>query len=301
MGPIRQRAGELHTAAIELSAKLLKGGIDPSWLPKHTFVVLSQIQSHAAEILEDLDQSEPMEQMELDAIDNSLDSMIETYEDLKKLTEDAMHSFRRNNFSVVKLDRKENADDNFITLQVSLGGTAIWRRITLPASSSLHDLHRIIKVLFSWEKDKFRFTASRTGKSNTAAGRRAILNAPIQAEETLDALDSKGTAELLYEYGTLWTLKILFLRGSFSVPEISEPRIKILPIRKNISTQDFGEGTLSAIRCIAGEGAAPPPSMEGPLEYKKYLAAAKNRGDAQFDPDAFDAAECNRRLAAMLS
>ncbi|MDR0452620.1 MAG: hypothetical protein LBH15_06210, partial [Treponema sp.] len=81
MGPIRQRVGELHTAVIDLSARLLQSGADSSWFPKHTFVILSQIQSHAAMVMEDLDIDELPDDSELETIDNSLDSMIETYED----------------------------------------------------------------------------------------------------------------------------------------------------------------------------------------------------------------------------
>ncbi|GHV87131.1 hypothetical protein AGMMS50255_4270 [Spirochaetia bacterium] len=74
MGPIRQRVGELHTAVIDLLARLNKGGIDPSWLPKHTYIVLSQIQGHAAGVMEDLDSDEAPAEGDLEAMDNSLDS-----------------------------------------------------------------------------------------------------------------------------------------------------------------------------------------------------------------------------------
>ena len=102
IGPIRQRVGELHTAVVDLTARLQGGGIDPSWLPKHTYVILSQIQGHAAGILEDLDTGEVPPETELEAMDNSLDSMIETYEDIKELIDDALDNFRQNNISVVK-------------------------------------------------------------------------------------------------------------------------------------------------------------------------------------------------------
>jgi hypothetical protein len=79
LGPIRQRMAELHTAVIDLAARLGRGDINAAWLPKHTFIILSQIQSHTAAVLEDLDIDAPPTNEELEAMDNSLDSMIETY------------------------------------------------------------------------------------------------------------------------------------------------------------------------------------------------------------------------------
>jgi hypothetical protein len=126
MGPARQRVGELHTVVVELMARLKRTGINSAWLPKHTFVILSQIQGHAASVLEDLDTDETPEAVELDAMENSLDSMIETYEDMRCLIEEAMESFRRSNISVVSQGAL------WINVQASLGGTDIWRRFVLP-------------------------------------------------------------------------------------------------------------------------------------------------------------------------
>ncbi|MDR1107746.1 MAG: hypothetical protein LBL19_01800, partial [Spirochaetaceae bacterium] len=82
MGPIRQRVGELHTAVIDLYIRLKKSGVEAPALPTHTYIVLSQIQNHAAAGLEDLDTDESPPPDELETIDSSLDSMIDTYEEI---------------------------------------------------------------------------------------------------------------------------------------------------------------------------------------------------------------------------
>jgi hypothetical protein len=307
MGPIRQRVGELHTAVINLSARLLHSGADSSWFPKHTFVVLSQIQSHTAMILEDLDTDDSPPDSELETIDNSLDSMIETYEDIKELVDDALDSFRRNNLSVVKKNSPPPQNGNE-TLQISLGGTDIWRRIILPASCRLSGLHQIIQILFDWDKNaktdkndngndeppnssplnlrlyrkppaQYHYSVAR------AAGvrRRGLTDKPPRPGDTLEELRGRGVNELLYEYGNQWTVKILFFNSGGDT-------VIIFP---------GSAGNAAPIRCVAGEGAPPPPFLDGPLSFRKFLTAWEQEKTADYDPAAFDLAELNRRLAAV--
>jgi hypothetical protein len=307
MGPIRQRVGELHTAVIDLSARLLQSGANTSWFPRHTFVVLSQIQSHAAVILEDLDVDELPGDLELDTIDNSLDSMIETYEDIKELIDDALDSFRRNNLSVVKKGGAEFSRRNGSeTLQVSLGGTDIWRRIILPASCRLSVLHRIIQILFGWDKEspgkgagkekpespnlhllnfgphngmpaQYRYSIARSSGGSQCGFSGNIL----RPKDSLEDLHNRGVHELLYEYGKRWTVKILFFGTNGD-------SILVFPA---------GAGDTVPVRCVAGEGAPPPAFLDGPMGFKKFLASRKPNHTDEYDPAAFDLAELNRRLA----
>ncbi|MDR3336550.1 MAG: plasmid pRiA4b ORF-3 family protein [Treponema sp.] len=318
MGPIRQRVGELHTAVIELSTRLLKGDVDPSWLPKHIFVILSQIQSHAALVMEDLDLDEPLEETELDTMDNSLDSMIETYEDVKELIEEALNSYRWNSLSVVKRENKaldpaspdktdrkapfstgplhgpvltncpagSAGQDNpsektdCLTLQFSLGGTDIWRRLMLPGSTPLGKIHRIIQALFGWEGARHLFKPQ---------------NKPLTDEDTLGELFGQGIRELSYEDRSLWTVKILFLAGQGEV--LSNKTACPLGTKQPGEAPSGGNEEKLMIRCTAGEKAAPPASAHGPLEYKKYLASRDLRVKGELETNTFDIAECNRRLA----
>ncbi|MDR2759006.1 MAG: plasmid pRiA4b ORF-3 family protein [Spirochaetaceae bacterium] len=285
MGPIRQRVGELHTAVIDLAARIYKSDIDVSWLPRHTFVVLSQIQGHAASVLEDLDlEPDPdpewaLTETELEAMDNSLDSMIETYEDIKELIEDALDSFRRNNISMVKGPKKEFRMLEARTIQISIGGTEVWRRIIVPEASRLKDLHRIIQTLFGWTGNMaFRFIPG-GNFLHRVSGETPAPN----LESSITDLAVKGISELIYEYGTRWNIKIMLLS-----------RI---------------EGKGAPVRCSAGAGAAPPENIAGPARFRKLLSAleigsGQERRAAQeelgqnFNPLAFDLELSNRNLAA---
>jgi hypothetical protein len=275
MGPIRQRMAELHTAALELAARLDRGDINTAWLPRHTFIILSQIQSHAAGVLEDLNTDTPPPDEELESMDNSLDSMIETYEDIKDLIEDAVNSFRQNNLSVVRAE-KTGEDGGWRTVQVSLGGADVWRRVVLPESCSLKELHRTIQALFGWKAGyPFHFALEEQ------EGRERL-----ELDMSLGNLDLKGSNSLFYEYGSKWTVKILLL------------------------SRHGNEDTLGA-RCLAGSGSAPPEHIDGPMRFRRYILALESGADAErklalrelgedFNPQAFDLEACNRRLSSAL-
>jgi hypothetical protein len=279
MGPIRQRMGELHTAVIDLIARLHKGDIDSSWLPKHTYIILSQIQDHAAGVLEDLDVDEALPATELEAMDNSLDSMIETYEDMKELIEEALASFRRNNISVVKSHGGTSEQGEWRTVQISLGGTEVWRRIILPETYGLEDLHRVIQTLFDWNGIYgYRFILERSAQTGPAE------DITLTPDTLLGELPARGTPALLYEYGSMWTVRITIL-----------------------SRHEAAEGEL--VRCVAGAGAAPPEGIDGPLRFRRFISALAKGTDAErhgalhelgknFDPDLFDMEAHNRRLTS---
>jgi hypothetical protein len=274
VGPVRQRMAELHTAVMDLAARLGKGDISAAWLPKHTFIILSQIYGHTAGALEDLDLDLPPTNEELEAMDNSLDSMIETYEDIKDLIEDALSSFRQNNLSVVRAG-KTGEDIEWRTLQISLGGADVWRRVVLSETCSLKELHRIIQALFGWKAGySFHFSLEEGGRDR------------LDLDLSLGALYRKGGSSFLYEYGSKWTIKILFLSRHES-EDASTPR------------------------CVAGSGSAPPEYIDGPMRFRRYVVALESGAEAErtlalrelgedFEPQAFDIKACNHRLLSAL-
>ncbi|MDR2404419.1 MAG: plasmid pRiA4b ORF-3 family protein [Spirochaetaceae bacterium] len=310
-GPIRQRVGELHTAVIDLAAGLQKRDIEREWLPKHTFVILSQIQNHAAGVMEDLEDPDIQDapgESELEAIDNSLDIMIETYEDIKELIEESLDSFRRNNLSVVKPGRVIRAfpgvaageaangpavdheggaagvhtGDSWLTLQLGLGGLDIWRRVILPESCCLDELHEVIRILFGWKGNgDYQFLAESTSPGK-ATGEQQVL----PGDQELGDLCTRGFSELVYEYRKNWTVKIMFLSPWEAAGD-------------------------ERIRCVAGAGASPPGFTDGPLGFKKFLAALEKGRETErrmareelgrdYCPGDFDREECNRLLGELL-
>ena len=279
MGAIRQRVGELHTAVLDLSARLQKGEIDPAWLPKHTFIVLSQIQGHAASLLEDLDSDETPSESELEAMDNSLDSMIETYGDIKELIEEAMHNFRRNNLLVIRGGKDAAAEGTWRVIQISVSGADVWRRVLIPGSCTLEELHRLIQICLDWKNSyRYRFLCAGAGGGETKE---------LDSKMKIITIWDQGITELLYEYGVKWTVKVILL--SPYQPERDE-----------------------AIRCVAGAGAPPPEEVAGPLRFRRIVSTLETGSDmekraalhelgADFIPGFFDMEHCNRNITELYS
>ena len=267
MGPIRQRMLELHTAVIDLITRLRKNELDSSRLPKHTFIILSQIQEHAAASLEDLDTEEALSDSNLTIIDNSLDSMLETYEDMKNLIDEYIDSFRRGNLSLVRSE--ENAAEYSQVLHVIIGGTEVWRRLQLPVYYKLEDVHKSIQKCFNWNNlYTYRFILP--------ADKETVFDPTLQIED----INAQKIGELSYEYGPRWTLQIIFFARIESEGE---------PL------------------CTGGGGAPPPDHIEGPVHFRRLLAALNGGTQEEhkaalrelgsgFDPEQFDMELCNHTL-----
>jgi len=274
-GSIRQRAIELHTAVVELASRLNKGDIDTSWLPRHTFIILSQIQSHTVSVLEDLDSDESLSESELEAIDSSLDSMIETYDDLKELIDEALKSFRRNRLAIIRPGGSSDTVTERL-IQLSIGGIDVWRRMVVNEAITLEDLHQIIQMVFGWRNTQnFRFSTEKSDEK-TSPEKGLDPNTPVKDMETMNI------SELSYEYGTKWTVRIMIL------------------------SRNETHGT-KPVRCVAGAGTAPPEFINGPVKFRRILNALENGNDLErlnarqelgpeFIPGDFDMEACNRNL-----
>ncbi|MCL2070487.1 MAG: plasmid pRiA4b ORF-3 family protein [Treponema sp.] len=282
IGFIRLRAGELHTAVIDLCSRLSRGDIDPSWLPRHTFIILSQIQGHTTNVMEDLDSDESFPDNELGIIDSSLDSMVETYEDIKELIDEALGSFRRNKLMVIR----PGSNSETITerlLQISIGGIDVWRRIIVNDNCSLGELHKIIQTIFGWRSSQaFKFSTETLPKDEAESGENPPFSKNLDLDNSICELESAGIIELLYEYGTKWIVRITIL-SRYQTPG-NRP-----------------------IRCVAGAGAGPPEFIAGPLKFRRVLSALESKNDVErlgarqelgtdFVPEEFDLEECNRNL-----
>ena len=243
-GPMRQRVIELHTAVIELSAKLQKGDIEKAWLPRHTFIVLSQIQNHAAALLEELAFDESPLEAEITSMDNSLDSMIDTYTDIKELINNATDNYRRSNFTVIHGGKP--AGQLWRMIQISITGLDVWRRAIITHECSMEELHKLIQIGMDWEdKSRFRFFVERPDNS------KEYLHDKIK----LGDIDFPSKKELVYEYSK-WTVKIIIMSS-------------------------YQGANAKAIRFLAGEGAAPPEQVDGVRHFKRLVDSLETGGNSE--------------------
>jgi hypothetical protein len=239
-GPVRQRVAELHTAVIDLSARLQKGEIEAAWLPRHTFVVLSQIQGHAASLLEDLVFDDSPPESDIIAMDNSVDSMVETYGDIKELINNAMDNFRRSNLTIIH--GGGNAGQLWWMIQISISGLDVWRRAIISHEITMAQMHQLIQISMNWSgKQRFRFYCE-------DGDDKQYLHDTIK----LGDVDFHGKKELVYEYGPKWVIRILIMSSYQS------------------SSKNNGEKD-DLTRFVAGDGVAPPEQIEGPRHLNKIL------------------------------
>jgi len=274
-GPVRQRVAELHTAVIELSTKLQKGEIEAAWLPRHTFIVLSQIQGHAAALLEDLAFDESPSDSDIAAMENALDSMIDTFTDIKELINTAMDNYRRSNLTLIHGGKTaEHSQDQFWRMiQISISGLEVWRRAIISHDCTMEELHKLIQIGMNWNGTlRFRFYC------DTPDGGKEYLHDKVK----LCDIDFHGKKELVYEYGPKWNVKVI-LMSSYQ------------PANDEIT------------RFVAGDGAAPPEHVDGPRHFRRLLSsleiggnldkqAARHELGAEFVPGVFDLEKMNRKL-----
>jgi hypothetical protein len=274
IAPLRQKLTELHTAVVEFAAMLSKNSVSAAYMPRHSFIILSQIQAHLVNMLDDIAVSGELSDMELDALEGSYENILDTYEDLRDMVDESFEVFRKTNIFLAKEENEKKSS----LLQLSVGGTDVWRRLIIPGAYNLETLHRIIQNVFHWENDfPYCFKINAVWKDEEKTEQ---LD-PVLT--TIESLFSRRIGEVLYEYGELWIVKIIAL-----------------------SAYESGKSVV----CIAGEKAAPPESVNGPIRFRKDLLALRagsgiekrgaiERLGAFFDPDFFDIDECNQILSAM--
>ena len=172
-------------------------------------------------------------------------------------------------------------------LKVTLQGVRppIWRRLRVPSDVTLAKLHRILQVAMGWEDGhlhRFRVGAA-------SYGDRGLLGDVVDRSERTARLDQVASSEqstLWYEYdfGDGWEHVIVV--EAVLAPE---PGVRY-PI------------------CVAGKRACPPEDCGGPWGYGELLEAIGAPTHpahtelvtwlgGSFDPEAFDVADVNRRLA----
>jgi len=217
--------------------------------------------------------------------------MVETYEDIKELIDEALDSFRRNKLTVIRAGNKSGAVSERL-IQVSISGIDVWRRIIVSESCTLGELHRIIQTVFGWRSSQeFKFSMEnapiKADKSEKIIRfQREIVSANMDLNTRIKDIEAQNTSEVRYEYGPKWIVRIMILSRHDSP-------------------------TSKPVRCVAGAGMAPPEFINGPLKFRKAMSALESGTDmeqlgarqelgAEFLSGDFDVDACNRALNADL-
>jgi hypothetical protein len=179
------------------------------------------------------------------------------------------------------------AHDMALQLKISLveSRPPIWRRVIVPESLTLADLHRVIQIVMGWENSHLHeFKVS--GERYTEFEEDIQSGAGDSTAVTLRSLNLNREGQIFlynYDFGDDWLHQIL-VESSRTVEDSAK-----LPV------------------CETGRRACPPEDSGGVHRYEYLLEVVSDPTnpdheelsewlDPEFDPEAFDADRVNRDL-----
>jgi hypothetical protein len=162
----------------------------------------------------------------------------------------------------------------------------IWRRVLVPGTLRLSDLHHVIQTVFGWTDSHlhlFTIAGRRFGQPDDF-DENVLAETEVTLSEALDAGVEKFS--YTYDFGDNWEHEIA--------------------IEEDLGGDSGRERPL----CLAGRRRGPPEDCGGPRGYHDFLDAISNPRHAEhgamlewigreFDPEAFDLEAANRELVRL--
>ena len=181
------------------------------------------------------------------------------------------------------------SDAMLYQIKVSLNGVRppIWRRLLVPGSVSLKDLHDVLQAAIGWtDSHLHQFVARGTlyGRPDPEFGRGCVNEKGVRLDGVLRAEKDAMTYE--YDFGDGWQHKVVLEKILGSAEDDVAPS------------------------CTAGARACPPEDCGGVWGYANLLKIISDSshpehdemlewlGD-QFEPERFDVSEINSMLGKM--
>lgn len=182
-------------------------------------------------------------------------------------------------------ERREDAVRYLVRLELADVSRPVVRTVELPSDMILDEVSDVVQAAYGWlDYHLHRFA---TGDPFAPGGE--VYLCPFEVDDGEDGLDARGirldellaspgdTCRYAYDYGDGWEVELRLL--------------DVLPAA-------VADGP--RVRCRTGEGAPPPEDSGGPGGYDDLVADRRTPGGLPFDPDAFDAQQVTRSIAAEL-
>jgi hypothetical protein len=152
----------------------------------------------------------------------------------------------------------------------------IWRRVLVPTNLTLHDLHRLIQLMFDWydyHLYEFTIAGTRYGVPDADAEEETEDSTRVRLRDVAESVGDHFT--YIYDFGDDWVHTILVERA----PQRADP------------------GWLPYV--LSGERAGPPEDCGGVDGFQRFLEALRDPDDpeheeyrtwigANYDPELFD-------------
>ena len=160
----------------------------------------------------------------------------------------------------------------------------VWRRITVPVTITLPELHAVIQTAMGWTDShlhEFEIDGIAYGELDPDSPSDLVPEAGVKL---LDKVKEGGRVRYVYDFGDNW--------------------------RHDVELERVVPAGVEVLVCLAGRRRCPPEDVGGPPGYADFLAAygdpahpehddMRQWAGAGFDPDQFDAAEVTADLAAL--
>lgn len=186
------------------------------------------------------------------------------------------------------MPRKTSEPIQIYQLRITLRGShpPIWRQIQVRSDITLGKLHRILQAVMGWtDTHLHQFTIRGKQYWIPDEGDMALRKMIDERKHRLRDVVSRKASRFtyVYDFGDLWAHEL-------RVENILVPQAGVhYPV------------------CLAGARACPPEDVGGTVGYENLLEAIHNPNHPQhegylewigdnFDPEAFDAGEVNRKL-----
>jgi hypothetical protein len=184
------------------------------------------------------------------------------------------------------VEPKRSAGNSIVSLKVTLRGIKppIWRRLLVPGTMTLADLHQAIQAAMGWEDchlHVFDIAGRQYGDRDT------VDDVADEHRLTLNSLVKSGVARFAYTYdfGDNWEHTVIIEKRPPPLAPTSCPT------------------------CVAGKRNCPPEDCGGPWGYERLLAALADPAHPEhaeqiewlgeeFDPDDFSVVIANATLNA---
>lgn len=161
-----------------------------------------------------------------------------------------------------------------------------WRRLEVPTALSLGALHDILQIAFAWTNahlQQFHAGDQCFGMIDDESDHEISDENSARLDQLLPVYD-----RLVYEY------------------DFGDDWIHVIVLEKLVER----EPGVSYPRCTGGKRGAPPEDCGGAFGYAEFLPAVSDRDQEEhhsmmkwiggaFDPEAFDLADVNRKLARL--
>ena len=200
--------------------------------------------------------------------------------------------------SMLPVDPSVPATVSAFDLRVSIQDTEplIWRRLLMPESITVPELHRVLQAAFGWENRHIYGIrcVDRMGQPRVIVGpdgaAEEMGDEPASGVVLLELLDAHqtGTLEYEYDFGDAWTHTVEVMGPA----ELPAGTVRCTGGASRGPVEDAG-GTGGYARLIE---ALADPSDEDYEELAYWYTFATGRDAGTFDPAAFDADDLNLRL-----